>query len=215
MVSKYLGEPLFEGVAVRKSDCCLIQKNALGYRNALFVCMLTLFAGCTVRQTDGKDMGNDSIEYLGGRTSVSQGDALRQYFFCSPAGDTVYVSHDALLRELYENKYQTAYESFDAFLQTLLAGKFHGTLCEDSVNYVYYDGSFEIEESIIEYYRQNGIERLKKKYLTYRDGELTFKPSCKGDMMGSIAYCMWQNGYEYVFNTVGGGSYFVKERKSR
>ena len=36
MVSKYLGEPLFEGFAVRKSDCCLIQKNALGYRKVVF-----------------------------------------------------------------------------------------------------------------------------------------------------------------------------------
>ena len=124
-------------------------------------------------------------------------------YFISGQNDSVYITYGAYLHDLYskvQDKYGLNYEEF---VEQLLHGVIKTNLKDSVLDWYYYDTAFKVDAAIWKEYKEQGINKLKKKYCYPQDNKLFFKeipPKTKR----TIAYCFWLEGYKYNYGGVLG-----------
>lgn len=185
-------------------------------RYNIIICLILMAMCCTsssnrnieVIQEDEEEMINDN-----------------QYFIPNTDG-FVYITDEYYLEKLYEQNYRSAYPSFEEFKDQALGGLFnlnYKTIQCDTCVFYYYHDRFILNEEIMAYYQNNGIDNFKTTYCSPEIIErksndeyectMTFKQDPSelriNDKM-TIAYCMWMNGYTFIYDACFAIDYFYK-----
>ena len=145
-----------------------------------------------------------------------------QYFIPNSDGH-VYMTNDDYLRQLYSYNYMREYAIYQDFRNAALDRRINldyktiqNSVQFGPVDFYYYDAKFVPDNSIMQIYREQGMQPIISLYCKRgKMQKLFFSDEFKGSAMDNenrrltIAYCLWLNGYEYVWDNCFGAECFI------
>ena len=125
--------------------------------------------------------------------------------------DSVFIAYGSDLHYMYKCKFSKMFPDYDSFKSAIVNENKHGlskSIC-CKMNHVYYDESFSIDNTILQYYKKNGVQSIVDSFCVVKKDILGFKNmlDTQYDARRTIAFLMWMNGYYFNYDGISGEEY--------
>ncbi len=180
--------------------------NYFGIIFAIVVSLIVM-ASCAEKSSDSEENRTEELSSL---PMITHYDDEEEQFFIRER-DSVFIAYGSDLHYMYKCKFSKMFPDYDSFKRSIVKEKRHGLskgICS-KMNPIAYDESFSIDNTILQYYKKNGVQSLVDSFCVVKKDKLGFKNmlDTQYDARRTIAFLMWMNGYYFNYGGVSGEEY--------
>lgn len=176
-----------------------------------FVCLVVIASSCSIsHEIKNEECVSEDIVIL---EPIITFDDEEDQFFVIATDSFCYLTSGYHIHRMYDSLYSDSsinYKSFKAMVTTDGINPFFYNNNKDADDN-YYDRKFAIDKKVMLEYRQEGIDTIISKYCRVEDDSLLyFSKEFKYNQRLTIAYCLWLEGYFFLYDGYSGLESFKK-----